>query len=330
MTSAEGQHKSAEVDETATTRTTTSSGPVSLAPDERPEFTSAVERGGGAVIDLGPETRGLIWTSYSRADELADVLVSHSDIAWVQLPWAGVDRFASTIDRFGDRVLFTSAKGAFAQPVAEHALALTLALMRFLPRRARLTTWDDEMLGESLFRRNVTIIGAGGITRELIRLLNPFNVRVTVVRRRAVPLVGAQETVSPDRLARALSTADVVILAAAHTSETTHLLNSEMLAALPRGAVLVNVARGPLIDTDALVASLQADHLAGVGLDVTDPEPLPDGHPLWTMPNVLITPHQADTPEMTAPLLAERIEVNVRSFLAGAPLTGVVDPAAGY
>jgi phosphoglycerate dehydrogenase-like enzyme len=94
--------------------------------------------------------------------------------------------------------------------------------------------------------------------------------------------------------------------------------------------VLVNIARGALIDTDALVAALATGSIAGAGLDVTDPEPLPDGHPLWDEPRVIITPHSADTPDMTAPLLAERIRSIVRALLGDGRFEGVVDPALGY
>jgi phosphoglycerate dehydrogenase-like enzyme len=95
-------------------------------------------------------------------------------------------------------------------------------------------------------------------------------------------------------------------------------------------AWLVNVARGKHVDTDALVAALNAGRIAGAALDVTDPEPLPDGHPLWDLPHAIITPHTADTPEMVVRMLGARIATNVTRFIAGAPLEGVVDPAAGY
>lgn len=95
-------------------------------------------------------------------------------------------------------------------------------------------------------------------------------------------------------------------------------------------AVLVNVARGGLVDTTALVAALESGEIAGAGIDVTDPEPLPDGHPLWSQPRAIITPHTADTPEMTTPLLAERVKTNVRAFLDHSKFEGIVDPEAGY
>jgi len=156
-------------------------------------------------------------------------------------------------------------------------------------------------------------------------------VRVTVVRRSGGPLPGAHRTVLVDELDSVLPEADVVIVAAAATSETRHLLGTRELAAMKADAALINIARGPLIDTDALVDALNRGHLWGAGLDVTDPEPLPDGHPLWDAPRVVITSHCADTPEMTEPLLAERVALNVAALVSGSGrFVGVVDPALGY
>jgi phosphoglycerate dehydrogenase-like enzyme len=228
-----------------------------------------------------------------------------------------------------DRV-FTSAKGAYAQPVAEHALGMTIALLRAFPRRARLTRWDDQMIGTSLYGRRVTIVGAGGIAREMMRLLAPFDVAITIVRRTDHPVDGAEQTLTTDRLPDVLDTTDVLVIAAAHTAETRHLISTREFERMKPAAVVVNIARGPLIDAAALEHALRNQLIAGAALDVTDPEPLPEGHPLWTAPNILITPHQADTPEMIAPLLAVRIEHNVRAFLGDGRFVGVVDASAGY
>jgi phosphoglycerate dehydrogenase-like enzyme len=294
-------------------------------------FTDTVQGAGGGPAALSAETRGLVWLSYARAAELGDTLAANPQVAWVQLPWAGVDAFAPILaEHARPGLLWTSAKGAYAQPVAEHALALTLALLRVLPKRARATAWDDTPEGRSLYGRNVVIIGAGGVAHELIRLLAPFGATITVVRRQAKPVPGAWLTVQTDALHDVLPTADVVVVAAALTGGTRHLVGAAELGLLPPPAVLVNVARGPLVDTDALVETLAAGGIAGAALDVTDPEPLPEGHPLWNEPRCLITPHMADTPEMTAPLLAERIRLNVRAFLGDGDFVGVVDPHLGY
>ena len=111
---------------------------------------------------------------------------------------------------------------------------------------------------------------------------------------------------------------------------TAKMFGASQFAAMKDTAVLVNIARGGLVDTDALVDALDSGSLWGAGLDVTDPEPLPEGHPLWTNDRALITPHQADTPDMVAPLLAERIRHNVRALEGDGEFIGVVDPAAGY
>jgi phosphoglycerate dehydrogenase-like enzyme len=127
-----------------------------------------------------------------------------------------------------------------------------------------------------------------------------------------------------------LPDADVVILAAAATGETAHLIGRQHLDAMKPSAALVNIARGHLIDQDALADALAAGQLVGAGLDVTTPEPLPDGHRLWSSPRIVITSHSADTPEMTEPLLAERIRANVAALVGDGAFVGVVDPVAGY
>jgi len=306
-------------------------GPIAVLPEPEQQFVQAVEAAGGTVEPLSDRTRGVVWLSYKDANAFPPVLEAHPGIGWVQLPFAGVDAFAGVIaseDRPG--LVWTSAKGAYAQPVAEHALVLSLALLRVIPKRVRARTWATEQEGRSLYGLDVVIVGAGGIARELMRLLEPFGVRVTIVRRSPEPVEGAARTVTADQLTSVLPSADLVVVAAALTGSTRHLFGPEEFAAMKPTAYLVNIARGGLVDTDALLDALRSGAVAGAGLDVTDPEPLPDGHPLWDEPRVLITPHQADTPEMTAPLLAERVRLNVQAFLGDGRFVGVVDPVAGY
>lgn len=295
-------------------------------------FVRAVESGGSSVTPLGADTRGLVWLSEKRADELIDILQTHPDIGWVQLPWAGVDGFRELWAGLNhdSAPVFTSAKGSYSEPVAEHALALTLALQRELPSKSRDAVWQRERTGLSLYGNHVVIVGAGGIATELVRLLEPFRVSTTIVRRSAIPFPHATTTVTTDHFDEVLPTADVVILAAASTEETRHMVGSAQFELLPSHAVLVNIARGPLVDHDALVAALRAGQVWGAGLDVTDPEPLLADHTLWSEPRCVITSHSADTPLMTAPLLAARIESNVRAFLDGTDFIGLVDTRAGY
>lgn len=307
-------------------------GPVAILPSAAELHVSAVTDAGGTVAPLDADTRGLVWLDPRDPSGLAAALDSAPGLGWVQLPFAGVDAFADLIAAHGDHVLFTSAKGAYAEPVAEHALALTLGTLRVLQKRARARSWATEPEGVSLYGRNVVVVGAGGIALEYIRLLAPFEVAVTVVRRSASPVDGADRTVTTDQLDEVLPDADVVMVAAAMTTGTSKLFGPRQFELMKPSARLVNIARGGLVDTDALVEALRTGAIAAAGLDVTDPEPLPDGHPLWDEPGAIITPHQADTPEMVAPLLAERVRLNTTAFLGGTGegFVGVVDPVAGY
>jgi phosphoglycerate dehydrogenase-like enzyme len=288
----------------------------------------AIRRGGGEPVGLDEAPVGLVWTDGTAASELRATLELRPAISWVQLPLAGVERMveAGVID---EGRCWTSAKGAYAEPVAEHALALLLAGLRRLGERARADTWGRPG-GVSLFDQPLTVVGAGGVATVLLRLLEPFRARVTVVRRGAQPCAGASRTVGADRLTEALAGARAVVLAVALTSSTRRMIGRSELAVMAPDAWLINVARGELVDTGALVEALSSGSIGGAALDVTDPEPLPGGHPLWELSNCLITPHTADTEEMTRPLLAARIAENVRRLANGETLVGRVDPALGY
>jgi phosphoglycerate dehydrogenase-like enzyme len=288
----------------------------------------AIRRGGGELVPLDREPEGLVWTDGRAMDQLRSVLAAWPRISWVQLPQAGIER-AVEADVIDHERRWTSAKGAYAEPVAEHALALLLAGLRQLTVRARARSWGEPG-GVSLFGQPVTIVGAGGIATALLRLLEPFRTQVTIVRRRAEPLPGAVRTVGTDRLTEALVGARAVVLTLALTPQTKALIGPAELAAMERDGWLVNVARGGLVDTGALLDALLSGQIGGAALDVTDPEPLPPGHPFFSLPNCLITPHTADTEEMTRPLLADRIAENVRRLAAGQQLVGQVDPDLGY
>jgi phosphoglycerate dehydrogenase-like enzyme len=288
----------------------------------------AVRAGGGLPVKLAEEADALVWLAARDLDGLRAALEDQPEVRWVQLPFAGVEN-AAALGMIDASRTWTSAKGSYAKPVAEHALLLALAGLRLLPERIRARSWGSPA-GTTLFDASVTVVGGGGIAVELLRLLAPFQVKATVVRRQAEPVPGAVRTVTTADLDESLSGALVVFLALAQTPETEGIIGPRQLAAMGDQAWLVNVARGPLVQTDALVAALRDGTIGGAALDVTDPEPLPDGHPLWTCPNCIITPHTADTWEMIMPLLAERVRVNVARFAAGEPLVGLVDPAAGY
>ena len=301
---------------------------VAVGPRPAQFAVDAIASGGGTVVALDESPEALVWLDPADVVGLREALAVAPDVRWVQLPFAGVDRVAEAGLLDAGRV-WTSAKGAYAEPVAEHALALALAGLRHLPERVVARTWGAPK-GTSLFDERVTILGGGGIARALIGLLAPFRVDTTVVRRTGEPVPGATRTVPVDQLHHVLSDALVVFVALALTPETEKIVGARELAAMDERGWLVNVARGRNVDTDAVVEALRTGSIAGAALDVTDPEPLPDGHPLWDTPSCIVTPHTADTPEMVRPLLAERLRVNVTRFSGGEPLVGVVDVAAGY
>ncbi|MEL7209476.1 MAG: D-isomer specific 2-hydroxyacid dehydrogenase family protein, partial [Actinomycetota bacterium] len=244
----------------------------------------------------------------------------------VQLPFAGVEAYGSVLDT--ERV-WTCAKRVYGETTAEHALTLILAGFRALGTFLPATTWLPNR-GRNLLEAPVTIIGAGGIGEALIDLLEPFRCPVTVVRRSERPVKGAARTRPIDRLDEALTDARVVVLALALTPSTEGLVDAAVLDAMSEEAWLVNVARGRHVVTDDLVDALERGSIAGAALDVTDPEPLPDGHRLWSLENCLVTPHVANTHAMLRPRLAALVTDNVRRRAAGEPLRGVVDPELGY
>jgi phosphoglycerate dehydrogenase-like enzyme len=288
----------------------------------------AVTAGGGTVVGVDDHPEGLVWTDFADVDGLADQLARLPDVRWVQLPMAGIERVVGS-GLLDDGRIWTCAKGAYAEPVAEHALTLSLAGLRQLPTRVSARSWGTPA-GISLYDRRVTILGGGGIASALLDLLAPFRAVTTVVRRGPDPQPGADRTVTASALHEVLPGSLLVIVALALTPATRGIVSAAELALMDEDAWLVNVARGPHVDTGALVAALDDHSIGGAALDVTDPEPLPEGHALWGRPNCIITPHTADTQEMVRPLLAERIRANVARFGAGQTLIGLVDPAAGY
>ncbi len=293
---------------------------------DRPDLEQAVRDGGGEPAPL-EGADGLI----ALTGDPAKLPELPGSVRWVQLPSAGVEQWI----RAGvvrDGRAWTSATGSFGLPVAEHALALMLAADKSLHSFARKRTWSEDGRHQvrSLAGETVLIVGAGGIGRALIGLLEPFGVEVIAVTRRGRDVPGAARTLPADRVGEAWGAARHVVVAAPATDGTRHLVGADELRAMREDAWLVNVARGSLVDTDALVEALREGAIAGAALDVTDPEPLPDGHPLWELENVLITPHVATPPESERRHFAARVRENVRRLAAGEELEGLIDPEGGY
>lgn len=299
---------------------------IALSPESSPTWMSEAIIDGGGMVTAPEDAEALIWGAPRDPDGLRHVLDANPHLQWVQLPFAGIENFVHLID---DDRMWTCGKGVYAEPVAEMALSLMLAGLRGLGSYARRTAWSGP-LGRNLQGARVTILGGGGITESLVSLLQPFDCHITVVRRRVSEMEGVTDVLSTDQYMEALPGADVVVLALALTSETVGIIGRNELEAMESHAWIVNVARGGHIVTDDLVWALRENVIGGAALDVTDPEPLPEDHPLWSLENCIITPHVGNTPDMAVPLLTERIRVNVRRWADGDDLIGPVHVDLGY
>ena len=300
---------------------------VAIEPKSDLAYEEAVVAGGGEVAGLSDQITALIWTDYSAPEKLGKVLEQNPQIEWVQLPFAGVDAFAEILSA---PVRFTSAKGSYKEPVAEHALALSLALARKIPVRVKATSWGKRE-AVSFYDSKILIVGAGGITEELIGLLRPFRASILVCRNQAgIPVSGSSDVFGLEQLSEKISQADLVVIACALTDKTRGLFDTELFSKMKPTAFLVNVARGPIIKTADLLAALDQGLIAGAAVDVTDPEPLPDGHPMFGRDDLIVTPHTADTKEIVMRHFALRVEQNVKAFLGQGPWIGQVDPERGY
>ncbi len=268
----------------------------------------------------------------------AEFVAKATRLCWVHSPSAGVERLL-VVPGIRERkdLVITNARGVHGPAIADHAMAMLLSLTRQLPHYQELQArreWSREEPPQrpvALARKTMLIVGIGGIGTEIAARAHGFGMKVIATRRSDTPSPDFVEHVGkPDELAALLPRADVIAVCVPLTPETEHLFNDKMLHAVKPGAYLINIARGKIIDTDAMIAALKDGRLAGAALDVTDPEPLPSGHPLWTAPNVLITPHVAAEGQLTDERWWALYKENIRRFGAGQPLLNCVDAAAGY
>ena len=259
------------------------------------------------------------------------------DLRWVQSWSAGVERYITIPELMArDEIVLTNMKGMYGPVIAEHVFAMMLSMTRdleFYMDAGRRGVWergDGSAMG-ALQGRTMMVVGLGGIGSEIAMRAHAFGMRVLAtarIERPAPPYVEVLGTAKD--LNDLLPEADVVVLAVPLTDGTRHMINRETLGMVKDGAWLVNISRGAVVDTDALVEALDSGKVGAAFLDVTDPEPLPEGHPLWGRDNVLITPHVAARAELSADRRWALMRENMRRFSAGEPLLNVVDKAAGY
>jgi phosphoglycerate dehydrogenase-like enzyme len=263
-----------------------------------------------------------------------DLLRAAPRLRWVQVASAGVEKYLFP-ELIASTVTLTNAKVIYGSHLADHLLAFILAFNRNLPhlfRRQQAEVWESrdnlrpmEMEGETLL-----IVGLGGTGLATARRAAAFDMRILAVSRSPKPPTPGIERIGrPEDLAAMLPEADHVAVCCALTDETYHLFGEREFRLMKRTAYIHNVTRGGVIDHEALLAALRAGEIAGAGLDVTEPEPLPAGHPLWREPNVLITPHASGHSPHSGRRMFDLLRENLRRFDAGEPLLNVVDKRVG-
>ncbi len=257
------------------------------------------------------------------------------NVKWVQATSAGIGQFVKNTG-YAERTswIFTTASGVHARPLAEFVLMSMLMFAKgaFYMQREQAAQHWQRYCGFELAGKTLAIIGLGKVGRETARLAKALDMRVIGSQRH--PDNGETSQVDtlygPDALHELLAQADFLALSVPHTPETEKLIGAKELATLPRGAFLINIARGVIVDKAALVEALRSGQLGGAALDVTDPEPLPPGDPLWTLPNVLISPHSASTAVNENRKIVELFCDNLKRYLSGQPLTNQLDTVRLY
>ncbi len=289
-----------------------------------------------------PVDRDTVMKEIADADAIigtisAELVRAGKRLKWAQVPSAGVERYLHLAppDLRDSDIVLTNCKIIQGPEIADHAFALLLATTRRLPRylaNQREETWRRETSGlVELNGKTAVVIGVGGIGTQIAVRAKAFGMRVIGVEPKDLPYMPfLDRVVKPDRLDEVLPEADVVFMAAPHTPQTHKMMGARQFELMKRDSYFVAVSRGKTYDMDALVRGLDSQHLAGAGVDVTDPEPLPAGHPLWKFSNVVITPHVAGRSDRVGRRRLDLYKENLRRFLRGEPLVNVVDKQKGY
>lgn len=260
-----------------------------------------------------------------------DVDVVAPELRWVQAIGAGVDHLRDALAHRD--IVLTNAAGVAAVPIAEFVIGRLLAVWkRFaeLDQQQQRRFWAPAY-GRELAGCTLGLVGLGAIGTAVGERAKALGMHVVAVRRRAdTPSAAADEVFGTDQLGDVLARCDAVVLSAPSTDDTRDLFDDQTFAAMKPGAVFCNVARGALVDEDALVRALTSGQLGAAIIDVTKQEPLPAESALWDAPNLLLSPHSAASPEKYVERLVDLFLDNLRRFVAGEPMTNVVDLAAGY
>lgn len=264
----------------------------------------------------------------------AEIPANCPRLRWIQGTSAGIGGMLDRVGLVKSSIVFTTAAGVHGVPLAEFTLLGLLYFAKDMPGLARNKAerrWELHATTQ-LRGSRMLLIGLGGVGREIARLLSAVGVQVVGagLPGKTYDVQGVSEYVADTQIGDVLGSVDALILACPLTARTRHLVGERELALLRNGAVIVNVARGAVIDEGAMIDALAAGRLGGACLDVFDTEPLPAASPLWAMDNVIISPHSASTVADENRLLTDLFIDNIRRWLAGEPLRNVFDRDAGY
>jgi D-3-phosphoglycerate dehydrogenase len=293
---------------------------------------------GHEIVDAGQERIAAelpsadIFCGHAKVPVPWPAVVKQGRLKWIQSSAAGLDH-CLTPEVIDSDIVVTSASGLFADQVAEQTLALLLGFLRGLPTFFRQQQTKEFIRRPTLdlHGKTVGIVGLGGNGRRIADALTPFRLRILATDYFPIDKPPHVEQLWPaDQLRQLLTESDIVILCVPLNSQTEHMIGADELAVMKRGAVLINVARGPVVDEAAMIAALESGHLAGAGLDVTEIEPLPDSSKLWTLPNVIITPHVGAQSARRADDTTNLICENLRRYFSGQPLLNLVDKQLGF
>ncbi|MGE5560502.1 MAG: D-2-hydroxyacid dehydrogenase [Chloroflexota bacterium] len=267
-----------------------------------------------------------------RGGGLREVLRSATRLRWMHCFFAGVENILVP-ELVDSDIVLTNAAGVHAPPIAEHVIGMIIALARSFPalyRQQREHVWYRNLPVDEIAERTVGIVGLGGIGRLVAKKAKGLDMRVIGTKRHPQPVPFVDEVLPDDRLEDLLAQSDYVVVAVPSTPDTVGLIGRSQINKMKPSAHLINVARGNVIDQEALITALQDGRIAGAGLDVFEPEPLPADSPLWSLPNVILTPHcSARSPYINQRTVAMFAE-NLRRFAAGEELLNVVDKQRGY
>jgi D-2-hydroxyacid dehydrogenase (NADP+) len=304
---------------------------ITAHPQVQVEFVDSPEE----FAALAPGVDGaIVWPTFGLPPQ---ALTEDAPLRWVQSMTAGVNTFLTPELVAAEQITITSTKGPMAPMMAEHAVLFMLALARNLPGflqdqgERRWRTFVDERPMAQWYQKTIAILGVGAVGGNLARICKVgFGMRVLGMTRTRRDNLHVDRYVERSALHDALGEADVLALCLPITPATERIIDRAALAAIKPTAYLINVARGGLVDEQALIEALRAGRLAGAGLDTTAVEPLPGDSPLWAMPNVLITPHVAPARDRVNEYMADFWCENIRRFAEQQPLQGLVDRYAGY